>query len=106
MQNRTMKAAVTVCDDWRFISAGGEEPVAGWLTQFDAVPVPDVRMCPINLWSAVSQGLKKKRLLTNEGMLMILCPEVEELLAAICTNLLNGPLQPAKRGEIHVHDTT
>jgi hypothetical protein len=37
---------------------------------------------------------------------MILCPEVEELLAAICTNLLNGPLQPAKRGEIHVHDTT
>jgi hypothetical protein len=43
------------------------------------------------------------RLLTNEGMLKILCLEVEEHLKSICSSCLSDDLK-ATKGEKHVRD--
>jgi hypothetical protein len=37
------------------------------------------------------------RLLTNEGMLKILCPDVEVLLVDVCSNSLNNAFVNCKR---------
>ena len=49
-------------------------PSPGSARSFLARPVPKVR--------------RKTRLLTNEGMLKILCPDVEVLLVDVCSNSL------------------
>jgi hypothetical protein len=47
----------------------------------------------------------KTRRLTNEGMLKILCFEVEKLLKGICSKRLNDDLKVAK-GDCHARDAT
>jgi hypothetical protein len=44
-------------------------------------------------------------LLTNEGMLKILCFDVEQHLARICSDCLNGDSQSAKGGKIMPRNT-
>ena len=98
MQNKTINAAVVTCSDSRFISEDGLAPEASELAEFPVFFLGCVRICPVTrLPIYVSYAEREDALLTNEGMLMILCLEVEELLKSVCSNSLTDAFTNGKR---------
>src|SRR5712664_3289832 len=55
------------------------------------------RICSLIPGPSRSEGLRKTRLLTNDGMLKILCLDVEVLLMGACSNSLNNAFANCKR---------
>jgi len=73
-------------------------------THFDRFPLSSI--CPVTLVPSAFQMLNvNTRLLTNHGMLKILCLEVEKLLKEIYLNSPNHVLKAAK-GDSNACDAT
>jgi hypothetical protein len=63
---------------------------------------PTVQIC-LSTAQRVQETWRKTYLLTNDGMLKILCLDVEEHLKLICSNCQNKESRTSK-GETHVRD--
>src|SRR5467141_2774333 len=98
MQNKTMYAAAVTCSDSRVISVCWMDSGPGETDLPPRVSVSSVLTCSITWRTAcISKDEREDARLTNEGMLMILCLEVEELLKSICSTSLNDAFMSGKR---------
>src|SRR5258708_22223149 len=95
-QNRTRNAVAVTCSDSRFISdfwreLGLREPMRFPRLSLSSARIRSLISCPVpKIW-------RKTRHLTNDGMLKILCLDVEELLDDTWSNSLNDVFANCKR---------